>query len=149
MSSSNRTAQQFSVMGLGTYVPSYNWVDDERDTRNYIRYYTEKKDENIDYVPVYKIMKEYYDEEKNAIYRSESFSSNEYSDYNEYEQEYGEYYRDYYEEYHTDSFNTIEFNEPCSPASSSNYLDNDIKLKTTELNEEEHNIVETSKFYDT
>ena len=41
------------------------WNDDDRDTRDYISYYSVNYEE---YVPVYKIMKEYLDEEKAKIY---------------------------------------------------------------------------------
>jgi hypothetical protein len=71
------------------YTPVYHWNDDERNTKDYIQYYEDRStkeryaDDSINYVPVFKVMKEYYDEEKKALCRNSSFSSFDDDDYYE------------------------------------------------------------------
>jgi hypothetical protein len=78
------------------YVPTYEWNDDERDTKTYIPYHDCKGDEryaSYEYIPVYKIMKELYDEERYALctesndeydlyFREDSYIC-DFSDYND------------------------------------------------------------------
>lgn len=59
------------------YVPRFPWNDDERSTTGYVptRHEYNGEDKYIEYIPVFKVMKEYYDEEKKALYRYNSWSS--------------------------------------------------------------------------
>lgn len=75
----------------------YQWNDDDRKN-DYISYYNRKEEE---YVPVYKILKEMYDEDKANLYI--------YDTEEEYQYKYGqfcftkycEYYSEYYSEYNS------------------------------------------------
>jgi hypothetical protein len=60
-----------------TYVPRYPWNDDERSTAGYVptRHECDGEDKYMEYIPVFKVMKEYYDEEKKALCRNDSWSS--------------------------------------------------------------------------
>jgi hypothetical protein len=65
------------------YVPKYQWIDDERSNKAFINY-CDGEERYLEYVPVFQVMKEYYDEEKRALYRNSSWSTiddNEYWDY--------------------------------------------------------------------
>jgi hypothetical protein len=53
---------------MTSYTPR-PWNDDDRDIHDYISYYSEDYEE---YIPIYKIMKEYLDEEKERIYNIDS-----------------------------------------------------------------------------
>jgi hypothetical protein len=71
-----------------TYVPRYEWVDDERSKKAYVSYYDGEDEEPYhEYVPVFQLMKEYYDEEKRALYRSNSWSSADDAEYWDYQSE--------------------------------------------------------------
>jgi hypothetical protein len=70
-----------------TYVPRYEWVDDERSKRAYVSYYDGEEESYHEYVPVFQIMKELYDEEKRALYRSNSWSSTDDAEYWDYQSE--------------------------------------------------------------
>ena len=96
------------------------WNDDERDTSDiyniYKRNSKEFKDED-EYIPIYKILKELYDEEKEALYHNSDYESEYYLKYdnNEYfndysendEKEYDVYSDDYYID---EDLNDIESN---------------------------------------
>lgn len=58
-------------------VPRVPWNDDERSTTGYVptRHESNEEDKYVEYIPVFKVMKEYYDEEKKALYRNNSWSS--------------------------------------------------------------------------
>lgn len=62
-----------------TTVPymSRQWNDDDRNTKDYISYYTE---ECFEYVHVWKILKEMYDEDKCNLYIHDSYGHFAYSD---------------------------------------------------------------------
>ena len=53
-----------------TYV-SRRWDDDERNVKDYISY-SSAVSHSSDYVPVYKILKEMYDEDKQMLYQYEN-----------------------------------------------------------------------------
>ena len=85
------------------------WNDDERDTSDIYNIYKrngkEFKDEEDEYIPIYKILKELYDEEKEALYNNSDYESgyylkydnNEYfNDYSDNDEEYDVYSDDYY-----------------------------------------------------
>lgn len=100
------------------------WNDDERDTSDLYDIYKNKKREAVkmeydEYIPIYKIIKEFYDEEKEALYlctnhdkkipyqeysMSSSFDYDDYDDNSDeehqYEDEYsnGEYSSDFSED---------------------------------------------------
>lgn len=67
----------FPKEACSMYVPRFPWNDDERSTKGYVPTYHDydKEDKYTEYIPVFKVMKEYYDEEKRALYRSNSWSS--------------------------------------------------------------------------
>lgn len=78
MLSENCNSSFISFKDMPEYIPSYHWNDDERDTKDYLQYYDDRVQSRqiwCEHVPVFKIMKELYDEEKNALYRSDSMSS--------------------------------------------------------------------------
>lgn len=66
------------------YTPSYKWNDDERCTKDYIQHYDDGVEKDFEYVPVFQVLKELYDEEKNELCRSNSWSSYDESEYWEY-----------------------------------------------------------------
>ena len=70
----------------------YYWNDDDRKN-DYISYYDRKEDE---YVPVYKILKEMYDEDKANLYI--------YDTEEEYHYKYGQYYFDKYCDYYNEYY---------------------------------------------
>jgi len=71
-----------------TYVPRYEWIDDERSKKAYVRYYHGDEEEHYrEYVPVFQVMKEYYEEEKRALYRNSSWSSSDDTEYCDYQSE--------------------------------------------------------------
>ena len=74
-------------MKVPTYVPRYEWVDDERSKKAYVSYYDGEEEPYREYVPVFQVMKEYYDEEKQALYRNSSWSSSDDTEYWDYQSE--------------------------------------------------------------
>jgi hypothetical protein len=66
-----------SQLKQSTYVPRFQWNDDERSTKGYVPTYhdCDREDKYMEYIPVFKVMKEYYDEEKRALCRHNSWSS--------------------------------------------------------------------------
>jgi hypothetical protein len=76
----------FKTNPLPEYVPKYQWNDDERSSKAYINY-SDGDDKYIEYVPVFQVMKEYYDEEKRALYRQSSWSTIDDMEYWDYESE--------------------------------------------------------------
>ena len=73
-----------SFKPMPEYTPKYQWVDDERSKKAYITYDDNVDDKYMEYVPVFQVMKEYYEEEKQALYRYNSWSSLDEVDYQEY-----------------------------------------------------------------
>ena len=104
----------FEFLTSYTYTPSYHWNDDDRDTKDIITYYDDRissyKDE---YIPVYQIMKEYYDEQK---YELCSNSSQENSNY---QSNYKSNYKYCWEEYETDTDRETEISIDASNFSQS------------------------------
>jgi hypothetical protein len=83
MLSERRNASFISIKEMPAYQPSYHWNDDERDTKDYLQYYEDRDDLRqiwCEHVPVFRILKELYDEEKTTLYRSGSVSSQTESD---------------------------------------------------------------------
>lgn len=54
-----------------------HWEDDERNTRVHISYHS---DDEEPYIPVYKILKQMYDEEKEALYVYDSYDEYNFGD---------------------------------------------------------------------
>lgn len=96
----------FEFLTSYTYTPSYHWNDDDRDTKDIITYYDDRISSRKDeYIPVYQIMKEYYDEQK---YELCSNSSQE--NFN---------YKYCWEEYESDTDRETEFSIDASNFSQS------------------------------
>ncbi len=51
-------------MASFTYVPKYVWNDDERDTSHHISYHDNENVKEFEYIPSFKVMKEYFNEQK-------------------------------------------------------------------------------------
>lgn len=81
----------------------YQWNDDDRKN-DYISYYDNKEEE---YVPVYKILKEMYDEDKAKLYNYKLDEEYQYK----YGQDYFNKYCDYYNEYYS------QINDSYTPSS--------------------------------
>ena len=118
-----------SFKALPEYVPKYKWIDDERSNKAYINY-GDGEERYLEYVPVFQVMKEYYDEEKRALYRHNSWSSIDDSEYWDYETE-------QYEPLITDE----DVVEPIIPHDHVKLLSpqqkEDNKTSTTELNDDD------------
>jgi hypothetical protein len=96
-------------LNTSQYVPTYIWNDDERDTSTYIPYRACERTDSYEYIPVYKIMKEYYEEEMYALY------ANAYDD-TEWNYDEGEYFNlEHYE--FQDGMSDVE---PCKDSITSN-----------------------------
>lgn len=79
----NNETQFVTFASKPVYQPTYHWNDDERDTKDYLQYYEDRigdKSPWVDYIPVYKVLKELYDDEKKALYHYDSLSSDEYEE---------------------------------------------------------------------
>lgn len=103
----------------------YQWNDDDRKN-DYISYYDRKEEE---YVPVYKILKEMYDEDKANLYI--------YDTEEEYQHRYGPFYFNRYCEYFNEYYS--KFNETYQ----SSHVDSDEDDISEDVQIE--NIVEENK----
>lgn len=100
----------------------YYWNDDDRKN-DYISYHDTKEEE---YVPVYKILKEMYDEDKAKLYI--------YDTEEEYQYLYGQYYFDKYCEYYSIYYDLNSTAYVDSDVDSD--VDNDVQLDTNKSLEE-------------
>jgi hypothetical protein len=59
----------YDFTNVMSFVPRYPWNDDERDTSSYIQYYSQchEAEEVEEYIPTYRIMKEYYQEQQREM----------------------------------------------------------------------------------
>lgn len=97
----------------------YRWNDDDRKN-DYISYYDRKEEE---YVPIYKILKEMYDEDKANLYI--------YDTEEEYQYKYGQFcfdkYCEYYSEYYTEYYSMyVDNHDNISSNVDSDTYDDDI-----------------------
>jgi hypothetical protein len=128
---------------MTSYTPR-PWNDDERDIHDYISYHNGN---NEKYIPVYQIMKEYYDEEKERIYNIDL--SKEYT--NAFEciwEEYWEstrYFNGYYSDYSNDNLSDYSDDVLTTPVISDTEKDEVREDKKDESQEE--TISTQSKFY--
>jgi hypothetical protein len=112
----------------------YNWNDDDRKN-DYISYYHRKDEE---YVPVYKILKEMYDEDKANLYI--------YDTEEEYQYKYGQYYFNRYCDYYDECYSPSNLDDINTD--DTNTYDNDGEdisdhvVETDDIVEENRNDVE-------